>query len=138
MSSGPTSSLRWRWLVPVIAAVGLFYLTPIRSALDRAFFDAASRQPLRSIPPPDGAAIVLIDNRALDTLSQRGFGVTWPPPRAIFAALIAGLQRASLAFAAGEHHRLFRGMLVEELPEGLRRRLAQDGKLAAESGQPSE
>lgn len=97
MLSRFTSSLRWRWLLPVAIAVAVFHVTPIRPALDRAFFDSASRHPLRSAPPPDGSAIVLMDDATLDALSRNGFGGTWPPPRGIFAALIAGLYRAGAA-----------------------------------------
>ncbi|WP_414662472.1 CHASE2 domain-containing protein [Horticoccus sp. 23ND18S-11] len=96
-ASGRALSFRWRWLLPVALAVGLFHVVPIRATLDRAFFDAGSRRPLTSTPPPDGSAIVLMDNATLDALSKEGFGGTWPPPRGVFAALIAGLQRAGAA-----------------------------------------
>jgi predicted ATPase len=39
------------------------------------------------------------------------------------------LRRAIEAFEAGEHHRLFRGMLIEDIPEGLRRWLRETGQL---------
>src|SRR5262249_10298056 len=39
------------------------------------------------------------------------------------------LRRAQQAFEAGEHHRLFRGELIEDLPEGLRRRLVETAEL---------
>jgi adenylate cyclase len=94
MPSGYASSLRWRWLLPVTLGVALFHLLPTRAALDRAFLDAASRHPLRATPPPDGSALVLMDDATLTALSREGFGGTWPPPRGIFAALIAGLHRA--------------------------------------------
>jgi tetratricopeptide (TPR) repeat protein len=44
-------------------------------------------------------------------------------------SIVAKLRRAVDAFEAGEHDRLFRGELIEELPQGLRRRLEQDGQL---------
>jgi adenylate cyclase len=88
------SSSRWRWIVPVIVALAAFYVSPLRPALDRAFFDAAVRHPARQPEVPAGSALVLFDSQTLDTLSREGLGVTWPPPRATFAALIAGLERA--------------------------------------------
>jgi adenylate cyclase len=94
MPSGLATSLRWRWLLPVALGVALFHFLPVRDALDRSFFDAASRQPLHHSPPPDGSALVLMDDATLAALSQNGFGGTWPPPRGVFAALIAGLHRA--------------------------------------------
>ncbi|MBL9212567.1 MAG: adenylate/guanylate cyclase domain-containing protein [Opitutaceae bacterium] len=97
MPSGLATSLRWRWLLPVTLGVALFYLLPVRDALDRAFFDAASRRPLRTTLPPDGSALVLMDDATLAALSENGFGGTWPPPRGVFAALIAGLHRAGAA-----------------------------------------
>lgn len=61
---------------------------------DRAFFDFAARHPARERPPPEGSALVLFDEATLDALRSSGFEGNWPPPRAIFAALIAGLERA--------------------------------------------
>jgi len=97
MPSGLATSLRWRWLLPVALGAGLFHLLPIRDAVDRAFFDAASRHPLRTTLPPEGSALVLMDDATLAALSENGFGGTWPPPRGMFAALIAGLHRAGAA-----------------------------------------
>lgn len=91
-SNGP--ALRWRWLLPVVVAVAVIHLTPLGAMLDRLLFDAAMRRPLRSEVPPDGSALVMLDNHTLDALSAQGFGTRWPPPRATFAALIAGLERA--------------------------------------------
>lgn len=90
------SGLRWRWLLPVLAALALFQLSPLGPALDRAFFDFASRHPLRAAPPPDGAAIVLFDQATMAALSGQGLG-TWPPPRVVFAAAVAALERAGAA-----------------------------------------
>jgi serine/threonine protein kinase/tetratricopeptide (TPR) repeat protein len=39
------------------------------------------------------------------------------------------VQRAQEAFEAGQHERLFRGELIEDLPEGLRRSLVEAGHL---------
>lgn len=78
----------------MVLALAAFSLSPLRPALDRAFFDAAARHPARQLEPPAGSAIVLFDSQTLDTLSREGLGITWPPPRATFAALIAGLERA--------------------------------------------
>ncbi len=97
MPNGLVISHRWRWLLPVALGVALFHLLPVRDALDRAFLDAASRHPLRAAEPPPGSALVLMDDATLEALSGNGFGVTWPPPRGVFAALIAGLHRAGAA-----------------------------------------
>ncbi len=91
------SALRWRWILPVVAAVAVIHFTPLGTMLDRVLFDAAMRRPFRSEPPPPGSALVLFDNHTLDALSAQGFGTRWPPPRATFAALIAGLERAGAA-----------------------------------------
>jgi serine/threonine protein kinase len=45
---------------------------------------------------------------------------------------VSRLQRAQEAFEAGQHERLFRGELIDDLPEGLRRWLVQTGQLAPE------
>jgi adenylate cyclase len=84
-------------LLPVGLAVALFHVSPLRSTLDRAFFDFSVQHPARVTPPPDGSALVLMDKATMDALSERGLGGTWPPPRATFAALIAGLERAGAA-----------------------------------------
>ncbi|ACB74279.1 adenylate/guanylate cyclase domain-containing protein [Opitutus terrae] len=96
MPQTPSSgfALRWRWLLPVAVALVAFHFSPLRPTLDWAFFDLASRRPLRSTPPPDGSAIVVIDDATLDQLRAEGLEGNWPPPRAAFAALIAGLERA--------------------------------------------
>jgi adenylate cyclase len=74
--------------------VAFVHFTPLGSVGDRAFFDAAAQHPLRPIPPPDGSALVLFDDATLDALRADGLAGNWPPPRATFAALIAGLERA--------------------------------------------
>jgi adenylate cyclase len=93
-ASRKPAALRWRWLIPAVIVVILLQFTPFGGALDRRFFDAAVQNPFRPSTPPDGSAIVIMDNSMLEKLSKHGFGVTWPPPRAVFAALIAGLHRA--------------------------------------------
>lgn len=90
-------ALRWRWLLPVAIAVLAFDFTPFGATLDRAFFDLASRHPLRVPAPPADSALVLMDEATMNALSTQGLGGTWPPPRATFAALIAGLERAGAA-----------------------------------------
>lgn len=87
-------SLRWRWIAVLAVAVGLFHFTLVGGSLDRAFFDFASRHPLRRPLPPANSALVLMDTATMAALSEQGIGGTWPPPRATFAALIAGLERA--------------------------------------------
>jgi adenylate cyclase len=86
---------RWRWLLPVAAAVALFHFLPGGATLDRALLDFASRHPLRAAPPPAGSAIVLIDDATMDALATKG--VRWPFARAYFTALIAALDRAGAA-----------------------------------------
>jgi eukaryotic-like serine/threonine-protein kinase len=53
-------------------------------------------------------------------------------PQSEVGRAVLGLRRAQAAFEAGEHERLFRGELVEDLPEGLRRWLVQTGQLTPE------
>jgi adenylate cyclase len=93
-TSSKAVALRWRWLLPVAIVVVLVDFAPFGAALDRAFFDAAIRHPLRPKPPPGGSAIVAMDDITMAALSKNDFGVRWPPQRTVFAGLIAGLHRA--------------------------------------------
>jgi adenylate cyclase len=88
---------RWLWLVPVVVATVGFHFTPAREALDRAFFDAASRHPLVEPTLPENSALVLIDESTMEILSREGYGLRWPFERSAFAALILGLDRAGAA-----------------------------------------
>jgi adenylate cyclase len=85
-------SLRWRWLLPAAALVLAFHFSPAGVELDRAFFDAASRHPLRPPPLPKNSALVLVDDKTMAAMSE--LGVRWPFPRLIFAQLIATLHLA--------------------------------------------
>ncbi|MBS0663048.1 MAG: CHASE2 domain-containing protein [Verrucomicrobia bacterium] len=85
-------ALRWFWLLPAALLVLAFHGSPFRPALDRAFFDLASRHPLRPPPLPANSALVLIDENTLSALSAQG--LRWPFPRGVFAQLIAGLRQA--------------------------------------------
>ena len=76
----------------MLALVALFHWSPVSRALDWAFFDAASRHPLREAPIPKNSAIVLIDERTMKAMSE--LGLRWPFPRTIFAQLIVALQQA--------------------------------------------
>ncbi len=87
-----TPALRWRWLLPVAALVVLFHVSPFGAALDRAFFDAASRHPLKTPPLPANSALVLVDETTMSAMSAQG--VRWPFPRIIFAQLLAALHLA--------------------------------------------
>ena len=87
-------SLRWRWLVPILALIALVHFSALGTIGDRAFFDFSARNPARKVQPPDGSALVLIDDATLDGLRSTGHIANWPPPRWTFAALIAGLERA--------------------------------------------
>jgi len=72
----------------------LFHLSPIGRTLDRGFFDAASRQPLRPPPLPSNSVLVLINDDTLTLLGQEPYSRRWPLPRTYFAALLAALDRA--------------------------------------------
>lgn len=85
-------ALRWSWLLPVAALVAVFHFSPIGTALDWAFFDAASRRPLRPTHLPADSAIVLVDDQTLAAMSAQG--ARWPFPRILFAQLIAALHQA--------------------------------------------
>ena len=63
--------------------------------MDWAFFDAASRHPLRPPLLPANSAIVLVDETTLAALSAKG--IRWPFPRGVFAQLIVALQKAGAA-----------------------------------------
>ncbi|MEO6996196.1 MAG: CHASE2 domain-containing protein, partial [Lacunisphaera sp.] len=91
-SARKSPSLRWRWLLPVLALVALFDWSPVSRSLDWAFFDAASRHPLHEAPIPKNSAIVLIDEQTMKAMSK--LGLRWPFPRTIFAQLIVALQQA--------------------------------------------
>ncbi len=93
----PPPSHAWRWLPPVAALIVLFHLLPVGAVLDRAFLDFASRRPLRDPAPPDGSALVLIDDATMRVLGREPYGHRWPFPRADFAGLIAALDRAGAA-----------------------------------------
>jgi hypothetical protein len=54
--------------------------------------------------------------RAQALAEARGAG-----PDSELGKAVSKLRRACAAFEAGEHHRLFRGDLIEDIPEGLRR-----------------
>ncbi|MDI1337125.1 MAG: CHASE2 domain-containing protein [Lacunisphaera sp.] len=97
MASSPSNSqaIRWRWLLPVAALVAIFHVSPLRPAIDRAFFDASSRHPLKVPPLPPNSALVLVDEQTMTALSAQG--VRWPFPRAIFAQLVMALQQAGAA-----------------------------------------
>ncbi len=86
---------RWRWLLPAAVAMALFHFLPGGATLDRAFLDFASRHPMRASPPPEGSAIVLVDEATMKQLAP--LGVRWPFSRAYFTALIAALDRAGAA-----------------------------------------
>lgn len=98
--TAPTLVRRWRWLLPVGLLVLAFHYSPLAPALNRGFFDGASRRPFRAQLPPGGSGLVMLDDATMKMLSTEGFGGTWPPPRATFAALIVGLQRAGAAHIA--------------------------------------
>ena len=94
-SSRKSPALRWRWLLPVAALVAGFYFSPLGDALDRAFFDAASRHPLQAPPLPANSAFVLVDEATMSAMSSKG--ERWPFSRTVFAQLIVALHRAEAA-----------------------------------------
>ncbi len=69
-----------------------FYFSPFSTALDRAFFDAASRHPLKTPPLPADSALVLVDEQTMAEMSA--LGVRWPFPRTMFAQLFVALHQA--------------------------------------------
>jgi adenylate cyclase len=89
------SASRWSWLLPAAALLLAFYFSPFGLALDRAFLDAASRQPLIKPPLPENSALVLIDEQTMAQLSAQG--VRWPFPRLVFAQLLVALHQAGAA-----------------------------------------
>lgn len=91
-SSGNSRSLRWSWLLPAAVLLLGFYFSPFSTALDRAFFDAASRHPLKAPPLPDDSALVLVDEQTMAAMSAQG--VRWPFPRTLFARLFVALHQA--------------------------------------------
>jgi adenylate cyclase len=95
--SSNASALRWRWLLPVAVLVVAFHLSPFSAALDRAFYDIASRHPWRTPPVPTNSAIVLIDDETMGAIGHRLPAMRWPFPRMAFAGLIAALDRAGAA-----------------------------------------
>lgn len=105
---------RWLWLMPVVVATVGFHFTPAREALDRAFFDAASRHPFVEPTLPDNSALVLIDESTMEILSREGYGLRWPFERSAFAALILGLDRAGAAGIAMDFTFFERGAAEEQ------------------------
>jgi adenylate cyclase len=91
-----TSSVpRWSWLLPAAALLLAFHFSPFGLTLDRAFFDAASRHPLKTTAFPENSALVLVDEPTMAHLSAEG--VRWPFPRLVFARLIVALHEAGAA-----------------------------------------
>jgi adenylate cyclase len=88
------SSWRWRWIPALALLVVAFHFSPLARTLDRGFFDASSRHPLAAPVAPPPSALVLIDENTMDRLGREPFAMRWPFPRAAFAALIVGLERA--------------------------------------------
>jgi adenylate cyclase len=91
-SAHTPSPLRWRWLLPVVLLVVAFHFTPFDVALNRSFFDAASRHPFKAPPLPANSVFVLVDEQTMSAMSAEG--VRWPFPRATFAQLVAALHLA--------------------------------------------
>ena len=81
--------------MPAAALLLAFHFSPLGRTLDRAFFDVASRHPLKSPALPADSAIVLIDEQTMAAMSAQG--VRWPFPRAVFAQLIVALHQAGAA-----------------------------------------
>lgn len=83
---------RWSWLAPAALVLVAFHFSPLGLTLDRAFFDAASRRPLRAPPLPQDSALVLVDEQTMSAMSE--IGVRWPFPRVVFAQLFVALHQA--------------------------------------------
>ncbi len=86
---------RWSWLLPAALLLLAFHFSPFGLALDRAFFDAASRHPLKRPSLPDTSALVMVDEQTMASMSE--LGVRWPFPRLVFAQLIVALHQAGAA-----------------------------------------
>ncbi len=93
--SHKTPAVRWRWLLPVAALIAGFHFSPFSTALDRAFFDHASRHPMRIPPVPVNSALVLVDEQTMAAMSEQG--ARWPFPRRVFAQLFLALHQAGAA-----------------------------------------
>jgi adenylate cyclase len=93
--SHKSPAVRWRWLLPVAALVLAFHFSPFSTALDRAFFDHASRHPMRTPPVPVNSALVLVDEQTMAAMSEQG--ARWPFPRRVFAQLFLALHQAGAA-----------------------------------------
>jgi adenylate cyclase len=91
----PPSVARWRWLLPAGLLLVVFHFSPLGPTLDLAFFDAASRRPLKTPAVPENSALVLVDEKTMAALSAQG--VRWPFPRLVFAQLIVALHQAGAA-----------------------------------------
>jgi adenylate cyclase len=80
----------------VLLLAAAFNFTALRSGLDRAFFDAVSRNPppFHREPLPADSALVLIDDHTMDMVGREPLAMRWPFPRSAFAGLIAALDRS--------------------------------------------
>jgi len=78
--------------LPAAGLLLAFHFSPFGAALDRALFDASSRQPLQAPPLPKNSALVLIDEQTMTAMSAQG--VRWPFPRRVFAQLFLALHQA--------------------------------------------
>ncbi len=85
---------RWTWLLPAAVLLLAFHFSPPGQTLDRAFFDAASRHPLKTPPLPEKSALVLVNDDTMAILGRDPYAQRWPFERAYFAALLAALDRA--------------------------------------------
>ena len=77
-----------------LLVVGFHFLAFGRPALDRAFFDTASRHPFRAPTLPANSAFVLVNDSTMAVLGREPYNMRWPFRRSAFAALIAALDRA--------------------------------------------
>jgi len=87
------------WIDLIIGGLGLAILLAVHLSgrsqyFDWAFFDWAEQHPLRSPAVPANSALVLVDESSLEAIAQDPFAAKWPWPRALFAAMIAGLHKA--------------------------------------------
>ena len=98
--SHKSPAVRWRWLLPVAALIAGFHFSPFSTALDRAFFDHASRHPLRAPPLPGNSALVLVDEQTMAAMSEQG--ARWPFPRRVFAQLFLALHQAGAAHVVAD------------------------------------
>ena len=93
MSHSTSGNFRWvRTALLISLAIGALALSGIPERSDRWWFDSLQRAGAADAVLPEETALVLIDENALNAISEGPLRMRWPWPRAAFAALLAGLH----------------------------------------------